>query len=535
MSVPQNNTLRLQPPTSSLKLASPVQHQSTGSATGNPRNKCALKPGHSLIDWIRLGNSGCDLSGTNGAVFSVSLKELSKHCTNDDAWMAIRGNVYNITRYMDFHPGGPEELMRGVGKDATKLFEEVHAWVNYEQLLKKCLVGPLQNVITVDKNFCKPLKKDAAPFQFKRTDTAPHQPVKLVPETTCTKVVPRFDWIQTRSNITLYFFTKQLCNPGLIIKRNNSTNIEVRICIVNCWHQHDFDLHQKVNWPPTNVKISNESGKIELKFHKTNPNIWLSYGMFTHSIDQQLKESYYEFEIVRNENFNHNSFALHLRAKNDTIILVPVAYHLTFVCNIEGEEVSRHYTPIPRMFSPLNNEDFMDLHFLLKTYENGLLGKYLKKLEHKSTLLVSQPKGNLLLSKFLTHSKIALLAAGSGITPMLSLIDYLLSSNCLKIEKLVLIVFNKTEEDIWCRSIFEKLMESDNRLKVTHILSQPKEKLESERGHISQEFLSTISSPSSENYCTFICTCGPPTFNRCTETILDALNFPPSDTYFFNG
>lgn len=42
---------------------------------------------------------------------------------------------------MSFHPGGSEELMRGVGKDATKIFDEVHSWVNYEQLLSKCFVG----------------------------------------------------------------------------------------------------------------------------------------------------------------------------------------------------------------------------------------------------------------------------------------------------------------------------------------------------------------------------------------------------------
>ncbi|KAJ6645781.1 Cytochrome b5 reductase 4, partial [Pseudolycoriella hygida] len=37
-------------------------------ADRNPRNKCALKPGHSLMDWIRLGTSGCDLAGTGGIV-----------------------------------------------------------------------------------------------------------------------------------------------------------------------------------------------------------------------------------------------------------------------------------------------------------------------------------------------------------------------------------------------------------------------------------------------------------------------------------
>jgi len=39
----------------------------------------------------------------------------------------IAGVVFNVTRYMDFHPGGVDELMRGVGKDATKLFENVRS------------------------------------------------------------------------------------------------------------------------------------------------------------------------------------------------------------------------------------------------------------------------------------------------------------------------------------------------------------------------------------------------------------------------
>lgn len=76
---------------------------------GNPRNKCALKPGHSLIDWIRLGSSGCDLTGTKGIIKPVSLAELQLHCKKDDAWLAIRGKVYNVTHYMDFHPGGKKK------------------------------------------------------------------------------------------------------------------------------------------------------------------------------------------------------------------------------------------------------------------------------------------------------------------------------------------------------------------------------------------------------------------------------------------
>lgn len=35
--------------------------------------------------------------------------------------------MYNVTSYMEFHPGGEDELMRGVGTDATDLFNEVRA------------------------------------------------------------------------------------------------------------------------------------------------------------------------------------------------------------------------------------------------------------------------------------------------------------------------------------------------------------------------------------------------------------------------
>jgi hypothetical protein len=35
------------------------------------------------------------------------------------------GFVYNVTAYFEFHPGGEEELSRGIGIDATALFDQV--------------------------------------------------------------------------------------------------------------------------------------------------------------------------------------------------------------------------------------------------------------------------------------------------------------------------------------------------------------------------------------------------------------------------
>ena len=69
---------------------SPQRANSTGSF--NIRAKVVpLKPGRSLMDWIRLGKSGQDLTGTGGIARPVTVEELSKHNTESDAWICIRG------------------------------------------------------------------------------------------------------------------------------------------------------------------------------------------------------------------------------------------------------------------------------------------------------------------------------------------------------------------------------------------------------------------------------------------------------------
>ena len=45
--------------------------------------------------------------------------------------------------YLKFHPGGSHFLVAVGGKDATKVFDSYHAWVNAGALLASCLVGKL--------------------------------------------------------------------------------------------------------------------------------------------------------------------------------------------------------------------------------------------------------------------------------------------------------------------------------------------------------------------------------------------------------
>lgn len=68
------------------------------SSSNSLRPKVPLKPGRSLMDWIRLGNSGKDLAGTGGNVQKVSAEELAKHNKPNDIWIAVRG-----TTILDLH------------------------------------------------------------------------------------------------------------------------------------------------------------------------------------------------------------------------------------------------------------------------------------------------------------------------------------------------------------------------------------------------------------------------------------------------
>ncbi|KAI9771911.1 MAG: hypothetical protein M1835_006344 [Candelina submexicana] len=109
-----------------------------------PRQKVLLTPGHSPLDWARLQKSGTDLRGiSTPRLIPVPPSLLRKHNgrKGNDAWSVWQGKVYNITPYRLFHPGGENELMKAAGRDGSKLFMEVHPWVNWENMLGQCLVG----------------------------------------------------------------------------------------------------------------------------------------------------------------------------------------------------------------------------------------------------------------------------------------------------------------------------------------------------------------------------------------------------------
>lgn len=53
---------------------------------------------------------------------TLSSTEVSKHNTASDCWMSIGTGVYNVTNYVDMHPGGADIVLMYCGKNATQAY-----------------------------------------------------------------------------------------------------------------------------------------------------------------------------------------------------------------------------------------------------------------------------------------------------------------------------------------------------------------------------------------------------------------------------
>jgi len=78
----------------------------------------------------RGGDSGTTNAATEAASESsprsISLEELSEHKEKGDVWIALYGNVYDLSGYVEEHPGGEDALLDVAGTEATETFETVH-------------------------------------------------------------------------------------------------------------------------------------------------------------------------------------------------------------------------------------------------------------------------------------------------------------------------------------------------------------------------------------------------------------------------
>ncbi|GAA0183080.1 hypothetical protein Leryth_019346 [Lithospermum erythrorhizon] len=72
-----------------------------------------------------------------------TFEEVVKHNKHNDCWLIMDGKVYDVSSYMDDHPGGDEVLLSTTGKDATNDFEDVGHSDSARKMLVKFHIGDI--------------------------------------------------------------------------------------------------------------------------------------------------------------------------------------------------------------------------------------------------------------------------------------------------------------------------------------------------------------------------------------------------------
>ncbi len=220
----------------------------------------------------------------------------------------------------------------------------------------------------------------------------------------------------------------------------------------------------------------------------------------------------YQLTAITQDTHDTKTFCFGLPA-NATLDMLP-GDHLYIHATINGKQVKRPYTPS----SMLGATGYFDL--TVKRYEAGLISKYLHDQKIGDTVLMSGPNpGGHWVDGM--AKKVGLVAGGTGITPMISIIRWILAKS-LGVE-LFLVFANKTEADIIFRDEWEGDAREHASFHCYHVLEQPPAGWSQGTGRITEDILRRQLPPPGPETVIFLC--GPPPMVDPLEATLKGLGY----------
>ncbi|PCG91367.1 Cytochrome b5 [Penicillium occitanis (nom. inval.)] len=433
-------------------------------------------------------------------------------------WIVVHGKVYDVTKYVQDHPGGPDVLIDGAGQDVTAAYEEVGHSEDANEILATYLIGTL---------------KDAVEYKH---PTA----VRLIEQTPGKEVLKARMSISRTLAVTIGSFggilTLYLRSASARSDLNLKDLVKLLSPVSHLIPSKLADLHlapgEFVNGFITAAFICAVSGgligsrlskttHIESGFTKyparikrtaiVKPSPHLIPG-FLHP------KEYKSLPLVQKDLLAPNvyRFVFELPSKTDVIGL-PIGQHVAIKATIDGELVCRSYTPTS------NNFDLGRLELVIKCYPDGLLtGKYLANLKLGEKVQFRGPKGAMRYRNGLCK-RIGMIAGGTGITPMYQLIRAICEDDTDTTE-ISLIYANRSEEDILLRRELERFAAAyPKNLNIWYMLDHPPQKWAYGEGYVAPEVIrERLPEPSPE---TKVMLCGPPGMVNASKKALVSLGF----------
>ncbi|KAG2458455.1 cytochrome b5 [Polypterus senegalus] len=105
--------------------------------------------------------------GEQNQVKYYRLEEIQSHNSSKSCWIIIHHKVYDVTKFLEEHPGGEEVLREQAGGDATESFEDVGHSSDAKTLTQTYVIGELH------------------PEDHPKIAKPVEPPLKMMPETSC--------------------------------------------------------------------------------------------------------------------------------------------------------------------------------------------------------------------------------------------------------------------------------------------------------------------------------------------------------------
>ncbi|PFH58278.1 hypothetical protein XA68_13925 [Ophiocordyceps unilateralis] len=435
-------------------------------------------------------------------------KQIAEHNKPEDAWLIIHGKVYDLSNYMKDHPGGPEIINETAGLDASEGFDNAGHSEDAFDIMKDLYKGKL-------KGF---KEKPAKPARVKvnrpqpAKDKEPSRPLaKLVNQglfVTATTAIyflafrthsvpePVTDFIRDSSNEPSRhgFFRGLLLGAGAF-------------AVLDLWIGRRFtkafmSRPKGFETYPAHIKMAPRIEKDELL-----QSGWLdpvNYSNLPLKAKKEVAPNVFRF-----------TFSL---PSKDAVLGLPIGQHVAIKAQVDGENVSRSYTPVS------NNADKGVLELVIKVYPDGkLTNGLLANLQVGDEVPFRGPKGAMRYHRGLCN-KIGMVAGGTGITPMFQLIRAICEDD-RDLTHVSLIYANKSEQDILLRKELDTFARRyPQNFEVYYLVDNPPPKWKYGSGHVNQELMAKkLPGPKDDSK---VLLCGPPGMVNACKKSLGNLGFP---------
>jgi ring-1,2-phenylacetyl-CoA epoxidase subunit PaaE len=210
------------------------------------------------------------------------------------------------------------------------------------------------------------------------------------------------------------------------------------------------------------------------------------HNLFDLNISHIMSSQYYTLRVVNVTRETSDAVTIYLEHPEKQTIPYKPGQFLTLIIPFEGKKVRRSYS-----LSSTPNES-PRLSVTVKRVSGGLVSNYLvDNVKVGQEIEVMEPIGNFCLTCNLNETRhIVLLGAGSGITPLMSILKTVLHEE--PNSKVTLLYGNRDEDSVIFKNELDKLVSTHKeRFHAEYIYSQPKHACDN-RGRMNQSIIIKI-------------------------------------------